>query len=148
MSGPYGNRGKQWISRTNDSEWCVVLANLFCTYLTDLLSQPLKKIQSIANILRLSEVVCLATTRMYTLVVEHKFTKGRKSMKVVAVCLYVACRQKETRNYMLVDFSDLQQVCKSFSFIFDFLAPFHLLFQEGQRFRTWSHYVSPARLNP
>ena len=69
-----------------------------------------KKIQSIANVLRLSEVVCLAATRLYTLAVEHKFTKGRKSMNVVAVCLYVACRQKETRNYMLIDFSDLLQV--------------------------------------
>jgi transcription factor IIIB subunit 2 len=69
-----------------------------------------KKIQSMANILRLSEVVCLAATRLYTLAVEHKFTKGRKSLNVVAVCLYVACRQKETRNYMLIDFSDLLQV--------------------------------------
>lgn len=69
-----------------------------------------KKIQNIANVLRLSEVVCLAATRMYTLAVEHKFTKGRKSLNVVAVCLYVACRQKETRNYMLIDFSDLLQV--------------------------------------
>ena len=33
-------------------------------------------------------------------------------MNVVAVCLYVACRQKETRNYMLIDFSDLLQVCR------------------------------------
>lgn len=31
-------------------------------------------------------------------------------MHVVAVCVYVACRQKETRNYMLIDFSDLLQV--------------------------------------
>jgi transcription factor IIIB subunit 2 len=71
-----------------------------------------KKIQSIATILRLSDVVCLAATRLYTLAVEHKFTKGRKSLNVVAVCLYVACRQKETRNYMLIDFSDLLQVRK------------------------------------
>jgi transcription factor IIIB 90 kDa subunit len=69
-----------------------------------------KRIQSIANVLRLSDVVCLAATRMYTLAVEHKFTKGRKALNVVAVCLYVACRQKETRNYMLIDFSDLLQV--------------------------------------
>ncbi|KDR71547.1 hypothetical protein GALMADRAFT_102540 [Galerina marginata CBS 339.88] len=91
MSGPYGNRG------SNESrEQTIANAN--------------KKIQNIANVLRLSEVVCLAATRLYTLAVEHKFTKGRKSMNVVAVCLYVACRQKETRNYMLIDFSDLLQV--------------------------------------
>lgn len=69
-----------------------------------------RKIQSIANALRLSEQVCLAATRLYTLAVEHKFTKGRKSLNVVAVCLYVACRQKETKTYMLIDFSDLLQV--------------------------------------
>ncbi|KAF8151380.1 hypothetical protein B0H34DRAFT_664907, partial [Crassisporium funariophilum] len=91
MSGPYGNRG------SNESR-------------EQTITNASKKIQSIANILRLSEVVCLAATRMYTLAVEHKFTKGRKSMNVVAVCLYVACRQKETRNYMLIDFSDLLQV--------------------------------------
>src|SRR5260221_10756444 len=69
-----------------------------------------RKIQSIASVLRLSDVVSLAATRLYTLAVEHKFTKGRKSLNVVAVCLYVACRQKETRNYMLIDFSELLQV--------------------------------------
>lgn len=31
-------------------------------------------------------------------------------MNVVAVCLYVACRQKGTRSLMLIDFSDLLQV--------------------------------------
>ena len=75
------------------------------------LSSASRKIQQVANALRLSEVVALAATRLYTLAVEHKFTKGRKSLNVVAVCLYVACRQKETRNYMLIDFSDLLQVC-------------------------------------
>ncbi|KAG6896547.1 hypothetical protein C0992_007543 [Termitomyces sp. T32_za158] len=91
MSGPYGNRG-------NSESREQTIAN------------ATKKIQSIANVLRLSDFVCLAATRMYTLAVEHKFTKGRKSLNVVAVCLYVACRQKETRNYMLIDFSDLLQV--------------------------------------
>lgn len=69
-----------------------------------------KKIQSIAGVLRLSEAICLSATRLYTLAVENKFTKGRRSMNVVAVCLYVACRQQKTRNYMLIDFSDLLQV--------------------------------------
>ncbi|THU83068.1 cyclin-like protein [Dendrothele bispora CBS 962.96] len=91
MSGPYGNRGS-----SESREQTIANAN--------------KRIQSIAGVLRLSEVVCLAATRLYTLAVEHKFTKGRKALNVVAVCLYVACRQKETRNYMLIDFSDLLQV--------------------------------------
>ncbi|KAF9448740.1 BRF1-domain-containing protein [Macrolepiota fuliginosa MF-IS2] len=91
MGGPYGNR-----SSSDSREQTIENAT--------------KKIQNIANVLRLSEVVVLAARRMYTLAVEHKFTKGRKSLNVVAVCLYVACRQKETRNYMLIDFSDLLQV--------------------------------------
>lgn len=91
MSGPFGNRGPG-----DSREQTIANAN--------------RKIQNIASILRLSEVVCLAATRLYTLAVEHRFTKGRKSLNVVAVCLYVACRQKETRHYMLIDFSDLLQV--------------------------------------
>ncbi|KAI0319705.1 hypothetical protein OF83DRAFT_1108926 [Amylostereum chailletii] len=91
MGGPFGNRGN------NESR-------------EQTIANAQRKIQSIANLLRLSDVVSLAATRLYTLAVEHKFTKGRKSLNVVAVCLYVACRQKETRNYMLIDFSDLLQV--------------------------------------
>ncbi|KAG7087469.1 hypothetical protein E1B28_013434 [Marasmius oreades] len=91
MSGPFGNRGN-----SESREQTIANAS--------------KKIQTIANIMRLSEVVCMAATRLYTLAVEHRFTKGRKSLNVVAICLYVACRQKETRNYMLIDFSDLLQV--------------------------------------
>ncbi|OJT12006.1 Transcription factor IIIB 60 kDa subunit [Trametes pubescens] len=91
MGGMFGNRGN-----TESREQTIANAS--------------RKIQQVATALRLSEVVSLAATRLYTLAVEHKFTKGRKSMNVVAVCLYVACRQKETRNYMLIDFSDLLQV--------------------------------------
>ncbi len=85
-----------------------------------------KKIQNIANVLRLSEVVVLAARRMYTLAVEHKFTKGRKSLNVVAVCLYVACRQKETRNYMLIDFSDLLQARTILGFFLARISPFNI----------------------
>jgi transcription factor IIIB 90 kDa subunit len=76
---------------------------------------------------------------MYTLAVEHKFTKGRKSMNVVAVCLYVACRQKETRNYMLIDFSDLLQVCETFSLSFFDLFTLH--FQKVNVFELGHTYL-------
>lgn len=85
------------------------------------LSQPYRlleagrKIRNVANAMRLSEVVSGYATRLYTLAVEIKFTKGRKNMNVIAACLYIACRKKETRNYMLIDFSDLLQVSKAFS---------------------------------
>ncbi|KAJ3974948.1 hypothetical protein EV361DRAFT_578859 [Lentinula raphanica] len=71
-----------------------------------------RKIQNIAGVLCLPEQVCVTATRLYTLAVEHKLPKGRKSMNVVTVCPYVACRQKETRNYMLIDFSDKVNVFK------------------------------------
>ncbi|KAJ7475230.1 BRF1-domain-containing protein [Mycena galericulata] len=91
MSGPYGNRGN------SDSR-------------AQTIENASKKINMIASVLRLSEMISNAALRMYTLAVEHKFTKGRKSMNVVAVCLYIACRQKDTYTHMLIDFSDLLQV--------------------------------------
>lgn len=115
MSGPFGNRG------SNESREQTI-ANGECFHLFELRFHSdsfwllaSRKIQQVATVLRLSEVVQLAATRLYTLAVEHRFTKGRKSMNVVAVCLYVACRQKETRNYMLIDFSDLLQVCSVYA---------------------------------
>ncbi|OCB90256.1 hypothetical protein A7U60_g2546 [Sanghuangporus baumii] len=91
MSGPYGNRN------TSESR-------------EQTIENASRKIRNVATVMRLSEVVQTAAVRLYTLALEHKFTKGRRNMNVIAVCLYVACRQKETRNYMLIDFSDLLQV--------------------------------------
>ncbi|KAJ7743965.1 BRF1-domain-containing protein [Mycena maculata] len=91
MGGPYGNRGN------SDSR-------------AQTIENASKKINMISSVLRLSEMISNAALRMYTLAVEHKFTKGRKSMNVVAVCLYIACRQKDTHTHMLIDFSDLLQV--------------------------------------
>jgi transcription factor IIIB subunit 2 len=73
-----------------------------------------RKIQSVAVAMRISEAVATAAVRTYTLAVEHKFTKGRKSTLVVGVCLYVACRQQTTQNrFMLIDFADILQVSPS-----------------------------------
>ncbi|EJC99509.1 uncharacterized protein FOMMEDRAFT_160578 [Fomitiporia mediterranea MF3/22] len=91
MGGPYGKRN------TSESR-------------EQTIDNASRKIRNVGALMRLSEVVQTAAIRMYTLALEHKFTKGRKNMNVIAVCLYIACRQKETRNYMLIDFSDLLQV--------------------------------------
>ncbi|KAJ7641382.1 BRF1-domain-containing protein [Roridomyces roridus] len=91
MGGPYGNRGN------SDSR-------------AQTIENASKKINMITSVLRLSETIANSALRLYTLAVEHKFTKGRKSMNVVAVCLYIACRQKDTYTHMLIDFSDLLQV--------------------------------------
>jgi transcription factor TFIIB-like protein len=143
MSGPDGNLGNNESREQMIGNGALRFSNSICYLSNRITITATKKIQSIANILRLSEVVCLAAPRMYTLAVEHKFTKGRKSMNVVAVSLYVACRQKETRYYMLIDFSDLLQVYKLFPSFFLNFSPF---FQRSI-FRTWS-YVSPTCPNP
>ena len=110
MGGMFGNRGNtESREQTIANGELKTIVLLYALPDSDSIAAS-RKIQQVATALRLSEVVCLAATRLYTLAVEHKFTKGRKSMNVVAVCLYVACRQKETRNYMLIDFSDLRQV--------------------------------------
>jgi transcription factor IIIB 90 kDa subunit len=114
MGGPFGNRGnaesREQTIANGELLFLTMQETLLSIILFLLTLQANRKIQSIASVLRLSDVVSLAATRLYTLAVEHKFTKGRKSLNVVAICLYVACRQKETRNYMLIDFSDLLQV--------------------------------------
>ena len=108
MGGPFGNRGSsESREQTIANGAFYKLCWLRCS--TDIL-QATRKIEQICQHFRLSDVVSLAATRLYTLALEHKFTRGRRSMHVVAVCVYVACRQKETRNYMLIDFSDLLQV--------------------------------------
>ena len=140
MGGPFGNRGN-----TESREQTIANGRSSLSPPPHALAQFLtfslpanRKIQSIASVLRLSDIVSLAATRLYTLAVEHKFTKGRKSLNVIAVCLYVACRQKETRNYMLIDFSDLLQVKP-------LTAPWiNPLILPGQRIRAWTH-ISPAR---
>lgn len=44
-----------------------------------------KKIQSIATLMRLPNTVVLSATRIYTLAVEHKFTRGRKRYAFVTL---------------------------------------------------------------
>jgi transcription initiation factor TFIIIB Brf1 subunit/transcription initiation factor TFIIB len=80
-----------------------------CAYLISCLAAS-RRIQSVASAMRIPEAVATAAVRTYTLAVEHKFTKGRKSLQVVGVCLYVACRQQTTQNrFMLIDFADMLQ---------------------------------------
>ncbi|EKM50866.1 uncharacterized protein PHACADRAFT_31958 [Phanerochaete carnosa HHB-10118-sp] len=107
MGGPFGNRGSSESREQTIANGASYPSCELC-FRPDA-PQATRKIEQICQHFRLSDVVSLAATRLYTLALEHKFTRGRRSMHVVAVCVYVACRQKETRNYMLIDFSDLLQ---------------------------------------
>jgi transcription factor IIIB subunit 2 len=50
-----------------------------------------------------------AAVRLFRLAVQHNFTAGRRSVEVVAACLYTVCRREKT-PHLLLDFSDLLQV--------------------------------------
>lgn len=112
MGGPFGNRGnsesREQTIANGKTFICVRNRGIALQWLTRHTAN--RRISQIASNLHLSETVSMSASRLYSLAVEHKFTKGRKAMNVVAVCLYVACRQKGTRSLMLIDFSDLLQV--------------------------------------
>ena len=110
LGGPWGNRrgGESREQTIANGVYAVGLLHGMDCVDTSVAS---RKIQSVAVAMRISEAVATAAVRTYTLAVEHKFTKGRKSTLVVGVCLYVACRQQTTQNrFMLIDFADILQV--------------------------------------
>lgn len=68
-----------------------------------------QKIASLAHGLRLPERYREAAQRYYNLAVVNRFTRGRRSEHVAAVCLYAVCRSEKSAH-MLIDFSDILQV--------------------------------------
>ncbi|KAL5513909.1 hypothetical protein ACEPAG_2670 [Sanghuangporus baumii] len=84
MRGPYGDR-----NTSESREQTIETAS--------------RKIRNVATVMRISEVVQTAAIRLYTLALEHKFTKGRRNMNVVAVCPYVRLFGSDTeRNWIQV----------------------------------------------
>ncbi|KAI8354185.1 hypothetical protein BD560DRAFT_407830 [Blakeslea trispora] len=67
------------------------------------------KISSLAHATRLPERYREAAQRYYNLAVVNRFTRGRRSDHVAAVCLYAVCRTEKS-SHMLIDFSDILQV--------------------------------------
>ncbi|KAJ2337698.1 transcription factor TFIIIB subunit brf1, partial [Coemansia sp. RSA 2671] len=67
-----------------------------------------RRIQGLATRLGLSEHYIESAQRIYNLALIQNFTKGRKSLRVAAACLYAVVR-KERHSLMLIDFSDILQ---------------------------------------
>ncbi|KAG0168371.1 transcription factor TFIIIB subunit brf1 [Apophysomyces sp. BC1015] len=67
-----------------------------------------QRIARLAYALRLPERYRESAQRYYNLAVINRFTRGRKSDHVAAVCLYIVCRNEQS-SQMLIDFSDLLQ---------------------------------------
>lgn len=68
-----------------------------------------RRIQDVASRMRLSNYFVDAAHRFFTVAVEKNFVQGRRTVHVVAACLYIACRQEKSQH-MLIDFSDALQV--------------------------------------
>jgi transcription factor IIIB 90 kDa subunit len=68
-----------------------------------------RKIQGVASRLRLGGHYVDSAHRLFTIAVEKNFVQGRRTIHVVAACLYIACRQEKSQH-MLIDFSDALQV--------------------------------------
>lgn len=68
-----------------------------------------RRITEVASRLRLAGHYVDAAHRLFTIAVEKNFVQGRRTLHVVAACLYIACRQEKSQH-MLIDFSDALQV--------------------------------------
>ncbi|CAG8608137.1 8483_t:CDS:2 [Paraglomus brasilianum] len=68
-----------------------------------------RKIQQLGSALKLSEHHMDAAQRYFNLAITNNFIQGRKTVHVVAACLYIVCRIEKT-SHMLIDFSDILQV--------------------------------------
>ncbi|OEU22712.1 cyclin-like protein [Fragilariopsis cylindrus CCMP1102] len=68
-----------------------------------------RKIQEVASRLRLGGHYVDSAHRLFTIAVEKNFVQGRRTIHVVAACLYISCRQEKSQH-MLIDFSDALQV--------------------------------------
>mmetsp|Transcript_40077 Transcript_40077/g.96767 ORF Transcript_40077/g.96767 Transcript_40077/m.96767 type:complete len:644 (-) Transcript_40077:268-2199(-) len=68
-----------------------------------------RRIQEVASRLRLSGHFVDSAHRLFTIAVEKNFVQGRRTIHVVAACLYISCRQEKSQH-MLIDFSDALQV--------------------------------------
>jgi hypothetical protein len=68
-----------------------------------------RRIQEVASRLRLGGHYVDQAHRLFTIAVEKNFVQGRRTVHVVAACLYITCRQEKSQH-MLIDFSDALQV--------------------------------------
>jgi transcription factor IIIB subunit 2 len=68
-----------------------------------------RAIQQVVSQLRLRQAFVDRACRLFRTAVERNFVQGRKTMCVVAVCLYMVCRE-DNSPHMLIDFSDAVQI--------------------------------------
>jgi transcription factor IIIB subunit 2 len=67
-----------------------------------------QRIAQLAAALDMNDKHVEAAARYFNLAIVNNFTRGRKTVNVVAACLYIVCRMEKT-SHMLIDFSDVLQ---------------------------------------
>ncbi len=55
-----------------------------------------KRIQTLATSLKLANRYVEAAQRLYSLALQHNFVQGRRTLHVIAACLYLVCRRERT----------------------------------------------------
>ncbi|KAF2070379.1 hypothetical protein CYY_008308 [Polysphondylium violaceum] len=68
-----------------------------------------RRLEEIANSLKMKPHHVDSAQRSYELAMEHNFTKGRKTQLVAASCLYIVCRRERT-PHLLIDFSEVLHI--------------------------------------
>jgi transcription factor IIIB subunit 2 len=67
-----------------------------------------RRISEIAARLKLGQHFIDSAHRLFMLAVQRNFVQGRKTIHVIAACLYIVCR-REKAPHLLIDFSDALQ---------------------------------------
>ncbi|MBW0474835.1 hypothetical protein O181_014550 [Austropuccinia psidii MF-1] len=73
------------------------------------LEKAMSKLLALTSALKLGDSVAESAHRFFTLALSNGFVMGRRSLYVLASCIYVACRMAKLPT-MLIDISDLLQV--------------------------------------
>lgn len=101
---PFGTLGANWGKGGGRPKYGFLRSSRETT-----LAAGKRKIEQVANSLRLGQHYVDGADRIFKLAAQRNFTQGRKTLHVVCACLYVMCR-REKSAHMLVDFSDVLQV--------------------------------------
>nr|XP_019009936.1 uncharacterized protein I206_05498 [Kwoniella pini CBS 10737]OCF48717.1 hypothetical protein I206_05498 [Kwoniella pini CBS 10737] len=63
------------------------------------------KIDNVARQMHINSVICGKARRFFSMAVDNRFNRGRRTEYIIASCLYLACRLSKDAH-MLIDFSE------------------------------------------
>ena len=78
----------------------IILSEKKCSIAYKLLFAAKRKIQEVGGQLRLNSVSLDEAHNFFKLALSKNLTRGRKSLHVVAACLYIVCRKSGTSHIL------------------------------------------------